>query len=161
MQLNNYLEYLEKTVMAYSDKVKRHLVKQFIQHGIATKQTDTSGQLYIEGLETVDISEKTLSEQLVTCIHQSKRAGYALEKWEFLKDYKYSVIFTCDDFSSTLKKAQEIIPLENTYENDYLYTSFVKPVAYSMDGYYFLKFNLAYAAIHPLTQEEFLTNIPF
>lgn len=47
-----------KTVMAYSDKVKRHLVKQFIQHGIATKQTDTSGQLYIEGLETVDISEK-------------------------------------------------------------------------------------------------------
>ena len=97
MQLNNYLEYLEKTVIAYSDKVKRHLVKQFIQHGIATKQTDTSGQLYIEGLETVDISEKTLSEQLVTCIHQSKRAGYALEKWEFLKDYKYSVIFTCDD----------------------------------------------------------------
>lgn len=161
MQLNNYLEYLEKTVMAYSDKVKRHLVKQFIQHGIATKQTDTSGQLYIEGLETVDISEKTLSEQLVTCIHQSKRAGYALEKWEFLKDYKYSVIFTCDDFSSTLKKAKEIIPLENTYENDYLYTSFVKPVAYSMDGYYFLKFNLAYAAIHPLTQEEFLTKYPF
>ena len=103
MQLNNYLEYLEKTVMAYSDKVKRHLVKQFIQHGIATKQTDTSGQLYIEGLETVDISEKTLSEQLVTCIHQSKRAGYALEKWEFLKDYKYSVIFTCNDFSSSLK----------------------------------------------------------
>ena len=39
----------KKTVMAYSDKVKRHLVKQFIQHGIATKQTDTSGQLYIEG----------------------------------------------------------------------------------------------------------------
>ena len=34
---------------------------------------------------------------------------------EFLKDYKYSVIFTCDDFSSTLKKAKEIIPLENTY----------------------------------------------
>lgn len=161
MQLNNYLEYLEKTVMAYSDKVKRHLVKQFIQHGIATKQTDTSGQLYIEGLETVDISEKTLSEQLVTCIHQSKRTGYALEKWEFLKDYKYSVIFTCNDFSSTLKKAKEIIPLENTYENDYLYTSFVKPVAYSMDGYYFLKFNLAYAAIHPLTQEEFLTKYPF
>lgn len=30
-----------------------------------------------------------------------------------------------------------------------------------MDGYYFLKFNLAYAAIHPLTQEEFLTKYPF
>ena len=109
MQLNNYFEYLEISVMSYSYNVNLLFVKHFIQHGIATKQTDTSGQLYIEGLETVDISEKTLSEQLVTCIHQSKRAGYALEKWEFLKDYKYSVIFTCDDFSSTLKKAKEII----------------------------------------------------
>ena len=60
MQLNNYLEYLEKTVMAYSDKVKRHLVKQFIQHGIATKQTDTSGQLYIEGLVLYPVSNNTL-----------------------------------------------------------------------------------------------------
>ena len=59
-----------------------------------------------------------------------------------------------------LDEAWSFLPVSYTHldvykrQNDYLYTSFVKPVAYSMDGYYFLKFNLAYAAIHPLTQEE-------
>lgn len=147
--------------MTYLDKVKHHLVKQLIQHRITTKQTDTSEQLYIERLETADVPEKALSEQLVACIRQSKRAGYALEKWGLLKDYKYFAIFTYDDFSSTLKKAKGTTPPENTYKDDYLYTSFVKPIAYSMDGHYFLRFNLVYAIIHPLTQEEFLTRYPF
>lgn len=161
MQLVNYLEYLEKTAESYPDKVKRYLIKQFVQNGIATRQTDTSGQLYLDGMETVDISEKALSEQLLACLHQSKRACHYLEKWEFLKDYKYSVIFTCNDFFDLLKKVKETPILEDGYENDYLYTSFVRPVAYIKDDYFFLKFNLAYAAIHPLTQEEFLTKYPF
>lgn len=61
MQLNNYLEYLEKTADFYPDKVKRYLIKQFIQNGIATKQIDTSGQLCLDGMECIDISEKSLS----------------------------------------------------------------------------------------------------
>lgn len=161
MHLNNYLEYLERTAEAYPDKVKRYLIKQFIQSGIATKNIDASGQLCLDGLESIDISEKDLSEQLLACIRQSKRACYFLEKWEFLKDYKYSVIFTCTNFVSVLKKVKEIAPLEDCYENDYLYTSFIKPVTFDKDNYFFLKFNLAYAAIHPLTQEEFLTKYPF
>ncbi|TQQ85327.1 hypothetical protein EXD82_02735 [Peptacetobacter hominis] len=161
MQLNNYLEYLEKTVMSYSDKVKNFLVKEMMKQGIATKGSNLSGQLCIEGMEAIDISEKTTSERLNICINQSKRAGYLLEKWEFVKDYKYSVIFTCDKFLKVLEKVEKIKPLGDLYENDYLETSFVEPVAYEMDDYYFLKFNLAYSAIHPLTQEEFLIKYPF
>lgn len=44
MQLDNYLEYLEKTAEAYPNKVKNYLVKQFLKNGIATKQMDTDGQ---------------------------------------------------------------------------------------------------------------------
>jgi len=161
MQLNNYLEYLEKTADFYPDKVKRYLIKQFIQNGIATKQIDTSGQLCLDGMECIDISEKSLSEQLSTCICQSKRARQYLEKWEFLKDYKYSVVFTCDDFTSVLAKIKGISPLKDDYENNYLYTSFIDPVPYVTDKYCFLKFNLAFAAVHPLSQEEFLTKYPF
>ncbi len=162
MQLNNYLEYLNKTVMAYPEKVKNFLVKELIKKGIATKERDISGQLYIEGMEVIDISEKTASERLNICIKQSKKACNFLETWEFIKDYKYSVIFTCDNFSDVLNKAEKIKPLSDSYENEYLEkTSFIEPVAYGMDDYYFLKFNLAYAAFHPLTQEEFLTKYPF
>jgi len=157
----NYLEYLEKTATLYSDKVKRHLVRQLVEKGIATKQTDTSGQLCLEGTETIDISGKALTEQLTSCIRESERSRFFLEKWEFIKDYKYSVIFTCNDFAKVLAKVKAITPLNQCCEHDYLFTSFVTPVAYNTDEYSFLKFNLAFAAIHPLTQEEFLTKYPF
>lgn len=161
MLQENYLEYLEKTIELYPDKLKRYLVKRFIQKGIATKEVDTSGQLCLDGMDMVDISEKALTEQLVTCIRQSKRACFFIEKWEFIKDYKYSVLFTCDDFAKILERVKKISPLNECYENEYLYTSFGDPVAYSSEGYNFLKFNLAFAAVHPLTQEEFLTKYPF
>lgn len=161
MLQENYLEYLEKTIELYPDKLKRYLVKQLIQKGIATKEVETSGQLCLDGMDMVDISEKALTEQLATCIRQSKRACFFIEKWEFVKDYKYSVLFTCDDFAKVLGKIKSISPLNDCYENEYLYTSFGNPVAYSLEGYNFLKFNLAFAAVHPLTQEEFLTKYPF
>ena len=120
MLQENYLEYLEKTVELYPDKVKRYLVKQFIQNSIATKESDTSGQLCLDGTEVIDISEKALTDQLVTCIRQSKRACYFFEKWEFVKDYKYSVIFTCDDFAKVLGKVSSMSPLKECCENEYL-----------------------------------------
>lgn len=42
-----------------------------------------------------------------------------------------------------------------------MFTHFVKPLSYEKDEYFILKFNLAYAALHPLTQEEFLVKYPF
>ena len=161
MQLKNYKEYLEKTAESYPDKVKRYLVKQFVKSGIATKQGDDSGQLWLDGTESIDISQKALSEQLLSCIRDSEKACYYLEKWEFLKDYKYSVIFTCNDFKKVIEKVKQIKPLENCYENEYLFSSFDTPVAYSTEEYNLLKFNLAFAAVHPLTQEEFLIKYPF
>lgn len=113
MQLDNYLEYLEKTAEAYPNKVKNYLVKQFINNGIATKQMDTDGQLCLDGMETVDISDKSLTEQLMMCIRQSKRAVHYLEKWEFVKDYKYSVLFTCENFDQALKQVKSIKPLDD------------------------------------------------
>lgn len=161
MQLENYLEYLEKTAEAYPNKVKNYLVRQFLKNGIATKQMDTDGQLCFDGMEMIDISDKSLTEQLMMCIRQSKRAVHYLEKWEFVKDYKYSVLFTCENFEETLEQVKSIKPLDDEYENEYLFTNFAKPLSYETDEYFILKFNLAYAALHPLTQEEFLVKYPF
>lgn len=160
MQKENYLEYLEETTKAYPIKIKKYLVQQFLKNGVATKRT-VDGQLCLAGIETVNISNKSLTEQLVACIKQSERAVWYLERWEFIKDYKYSVLFTCKDFEAMWSKIRDIKPLESECENEAVYTTFVKPVAYETDDFCFLKFNLVYAAIHPLTQEEFLTKYPF
>lgn len=160
MQLENYLLYLEKTAESNPDKVKRFLVKNFLEKGIATKNEDNSGQLTLDGIG-IDISGKNLTDQLLSCMHQSEKARLLYEKWEFTKDYKYSVLYTCDTFVDLLKMVSEIAPLNDICENEYIFDTFTTPVAYHMDDFSFLKFNLKFAAIHPLSQEEFLLKYPF
>lgn len=161
MQINNYQLYLEKTAEASSDKVKKSLVKKFLEVGIATKDEKVSGQLCLDHVESLDISGKTLTDQLIYCIRHSEKARFLFEQWEFKKDYKYSVIFTCDDFPALLQKIVRIDPLDGVYENEYTSDSFTAPVAFHMNDYSFLKFNLTFAAIHPQSQEEFLLKYPF
>lgn len=98
MQLENYKLYLLKTVNSCPDKVKR-----FLEEGIATNEPD-SNQLVLEGLECLNISGKSLSDKLLICLQKSDKAIRIYEKWEFVKDYKYSVIFTCDAFDELRKK---------------------------------------------------------
>ena len=160
MQLENYLLYLEKTVETTSDKTKKHLIKNFLEKGIATKNDDISGQLTLEGIG-IDISGKNLTEQLLSCIRQSEKARLFYENWEFVKDYKYSVLYTCDDFGKLLQAVSSISPLDNVCENEYIFDTFASPVAYHTAEFSFLKFNLKFATIHPLSQEEFLLKYPF
>lgn len=161
MQLDNYLLYLEKTAKASPDKVKKYLVRRLLDAGIATKNEDISGQLYLDGIDSIDISGKNLTDQLIYCIHHSEKARHLFEKWEFEKDYKYSVLFTCDDFDTLFEKIVKTLPLDETCENEYIFNSFATPVAHHSDEYSFLKFNLTFAAVHPLTEEEFLLKYPF
>lgn len=160
MQQENYILYLEKTVEANSDKVKRYLVRQFLENGIATKNEDTLGQLTLDGI-AINISNKNLTDQVLSCIHQSEKARLLYEKWEFVKDYKYSVLYTCDKFNDLLETVSRLSPLNEICENEYIFDTFTTPVAYHTDKFSFLKFNLTFAAIHPLSQEEFLLKYPF
>ncbi len=160
MQLENYLIYLEKTAESNSDKVKKHLVKMFLEKGIATKNEESSGQLVLDGIG-IDISGKNLTDQLLSCIRQSENARLLYEEWEFIKDYKYSVLYTCHIFDNLLEMVLAISPLQDTCENEYIFDTFTTPIAYHTDDFSFLKFNLTFAAIHPLNQEEFLLKYPF
>ena len=111
MQQENYMLYLEKTVEANPDKVKKHLVKKFLENGIATKNKDTSGQLTLDGIG-IDISNKNLTDQVLSCMQQSKKACLLYKKWEFVKDYKYSVLYTCDTFDNLLETVSQLSPLD-------------------------------------------------
>ena len=160
MQQENYILYLEKTIEANPNKVKKHLVKKFLENGIATKNENTSGQLTLDGMG-IDISNKNLTDQALSCIRQSEKARLLYEKWEFIKDYKYSVLYTCNTFDTLLETVSQISPLNKDCENEYIFDTFATPVAYHTNEFSFLKFNLTFATIHPLSQEEFLLKYPF
>ena len=160
MQVENYLLYLEKTVEANPDKVKKYLIKKFLENGIAIKNEDTSGQLTLDGIG-IDISNKNLTDEVLSCMRLSKKARLLYEKWEFVKDYKYSVLYTCNTFDNLLETVSQLSPLNENCENEYIFDTFTTPVAYHTDEFSILKFNLTFAAIHPLSQEEFLLKYPF
>lgn len=161
MQIDNYRLYLENTANAYAGKEKKYLVSLFLEAGIAAKDEVVVGQININGEEAIDITGKHVDEQLFICLQKSEKARQLFEKWEFEKDYKYSVIFLADEFDDFWTKATKLEPLQDCCENEYIYDSFVRPVAFHSENYSYLKFNLKFAAIHPLTQDEFLLKYPF
>ena len=161
MQLENYLNFLQQTAESYSNKVKEYLIRQFIDMKIATRKAGESSQLQLSKKEILDISNRPLTEQFSKCIQESEEARKFLEKWEFIKDYKYSVLFTCNDFDTALKKIKGIQPINDNYENEHIEKYFTNPVLYYQDDNYFLKFNLSLSAYNPSTREELLCKYPF
>ena len=159
MLIEDYILYLEKTVEEQPDKVKKHLIKKFVDANIAQKEH--SQQLSLSGMEPINLSDKKLVEQVTECINKSREAQLIYERWEFEKDYKYSVLFTTENFTRVIETISEIPMLNNELENEYIYNKFEQPVAYHTEERHFLKFNLNYAAIHPNTQEELFCKYPF
>ena len=58
---------------------------------------------------TVNIKDKELSEQIAMCLEQSASARRIFEKWEFEKDYKYSVLFTTPNFDDLQSKTESLM----------------------------------------------------
>lgn len=163
MQLDNYLLYLKQTALSVNKKTKKHLVQLFINKGIAYNDK----QLPLINEKAIDISNLELEIQYEKCITESKSAENCFEYWEFIRDYKYSVVFTCNDFNSLLEKTEEISTFKNNiFENEFTFAfenfnNFINPIRYDQDNYRFLKFNLAFSAMHPKTEEELLLKYPF
>lgn len=159
MVKENYLLYLEQTVLSYSNKVKQHLVKRFLDEKIVVKDSTITGQIDTNGEEAINIFGMGSDEVLSLCIRQNDRAVKEIEKWEFVKDYRYSAIFTCNEFEDVVEKIKTLDVLEDL-EKDYLYSALREPVYYRDEKREFLKFNLSYAAVHPATREEVLLKYP-
>ncbi len=161
MQEANYLLYLKQTALSANKKTKRHLIQLFIDKGIAYK----GEQIPLTGEQSIDISNLEIEEQYNKCIESSEQARHCFERWEFEQDYKYSVVFKCNELTSLIEQTEKLpIAKDTCYENEYIFerfTDFTNPIVYDTDAYRFLKFNLAFSAMHPNTEEELLLKYPF
>ncbi len=158
MQFDNYLIYLDKTMKENSQKINSYLIKLFLKENVIEKKT--SGKLFLKDKQ-VDISQYDTASQISYCMKHSKEACQIYEKWEFEKDYKYSVLFECDNFDDLLERVKSVTVLGDKCEEEYVFTTFSSPVSYQSEEYAMLKFNLLYSAMHPITQEENLLKYPF
>ena len=159
LKKDNYLLYIQQTVLSYSTKSKQHILKLFIEKNIASKDDNINGQLKTDGEECINVSGMDLDAAILYCLERKEEAIRIVENWEFVKDYKYSVLFTSDEFDSVVEQIRKIGMVEDS-EQEYIYNSLKQPLYFEDDKRCYLKFNLAYAAVHPVTREEILLKYP-
>ena len=65
-----------------------------------------------------------LDSAILYCLEHKEEAVKIVENWEFIKDYKYSVLFTSDEFDSIVEQIRETKVLESL-EQEYIFDSFL------------------------------------
>jgi len=160
-----YLSYIVGSIETYSTKEKKQLITLFFNEGVAYKEIVQQTQ--ISDMEAQNITGLELSEQIKKCITGNNKAVRIFEKWEFTKDYKYSIICKTDDydvFASKVKNDSRVKADENesAYMSDVrnVPVIFKPPIIFEMDDFLILKYNLKFEALHPQTEEELLIKYP-
>lgn len=113
-----------------------------------------------------------LLEQIKKCIYDSKESVEIFEDWEFVKNYKYSVIYTIENNfevllaninnnSNTIRK--EKVSDESRYMSNFEKLEFLNPIIREDKDkkLLFLKYNLKFEATHPQTEAEMYVKYPF
>lgn len=159
MTRENYISYLVGTVTGYPAKLQRHLKKLFTDASIAVPDEQMKIPLGVD--TTVSIKDKELSDQLAECLEQSESAQRIFEKWEFEKDYKYSVLFSSSEFSALLSNVDSFAQYdESSSEATRSSNDFTDPLCLKEDNFVFLKFIMYYSAVDLATGNEFLLKYP-
>ena len=128
MTKENYLLYLGGTIKTYATKVKKHIESLYIKEGIAKNDY---GQTRLFDDEIVDIANMELDEKIISCIQKNDEALAIFEKWEFIKDYKYSVFFETNNLSDLMKNMEKVSEISDQDERNYLFDKFESPIKYS------------------------------
>ncbi len=155
MQYTDYLKYTISTIESYPYKSRKHLRALFVDAGIAQEDA----QFDMMQPNATDISGLDLNQQLIHCIEQQEKSFGIIERWEFEKDYKYSVLFTSDEFGKLLSCIEASFSPYNEDKKP-LYGTLENPCFLDLEKILLLKFNLKFEAIHPLTAEELFTRYP-
>ena len=156
MELHDYRKYTISTLNGYPLKYKKYLKDLFIEKGIA--QDDSQMALGIT--DAIDISGLDLPQQLNLCVENNEKCLDIIERWEFEKDYKYSVLFKVKDFDALLKNIDaKAIAFSDKYAP--LFGSITDPQFWKYDrNISLLKFNYRFEAVHPKTAEELFVRYP-
>lgn len=159
MDFEQYKQYIIHTANEYSKVIKRKLVNDLVDKGVAMKVAQES---LFNSVNLFNIDE---NEQLIKCINERKEAIKLFENWEYIKNYKYSVMFSITGFDKsiidTLKENGTVKTFSDSVDDVEGLSSVVGiPYVKEVNGLLFFKFNLKSEAIHPRTGAEMFLKYP-
>lgn len=135
---NNYI-YTLQTVKDYPIVMQRRLIGSLLNENVLTKKEGEKGKIFLG-------DEK---DAFLNCLRKNKKLIKSIEKWEFEKSYKYSLLFTFEEnVSDKIKQALKKERLKNYLDisdNQYeeLYNIVKSPsYLYYNENLEFIKFNI-------------------
>lgn len=161
MEEKTYVNYIKGTVDSYPIKLKKHLMHIFVKNEVVIKDKRKVMQISLDKIGLKNVANLSLNEQVLECLNGSKKAIDLFENWEFVKDYKYSIMLETDDFNTLINKV-EAIEKKNEQDTCFKYEgTFINPVFFVDKEYKYLKFNLLYSSYDIDERKELLLKYPF
>ena len=157
MKKGTYLNYIEYTLDTYNKANKKALLKIFEEKNIAKKK-ECQINMFDDQLVSIDYS--SIDESILECLKKSGKAIEEYEIFQFTRAYKYSVLFSVEDFKKLMESVKKIN--EYKYEEDEfaLYDDLKNPSRYKCNNCTMILFNKKYEAIHPQTGDELFLHYP-
>ena len=157
MRKETYLNYIKYTLSTYNKVSKKELLKKYKDKNLVKKK-DMQPTLFDDGL--VDIDYSNLEDTLFQCIEKNDVALEIYEKFQFVKSYKYSVLFKSTDFNKLIEMSKKIPEYQFKDDDIKLFDDLSSPKKIETEDLIIIRFNKKYEAVHPQTAEELLLHYP-
>ena len=157
MKKESYINYIKYTLTTYNKSNKKLLLKIFEDKGIAKKKDD---QTNLFDNELVQIDYSNIDDSIFECIEKSNEAIQEYDKFQFTRNYKYSVICTVNNFEKLLKEVSSIPEYKYDANKIKIFDDIKEPIRYEYLDCTILLFNKKYEAIHPQTGDELFLHYP-
>lgn len=157
MKRETYLKYIKYTLSTYNKVNKKDLLKKYKSENLVKKK-EIQPTLFDDGM--VDIDYSNLENTLFQCIEKNEIALEIYEKFQFLKSYKYSVLFKSADFNKLIETVKKIPDYKYKDDEIKLFDTLSSPEKMEIDDLIVIRFNRKYEAVHPQTTEELLLHYP-
>lgn len=157
MKKETYLNYIKYTLSTYNKVSKKELLKKYKAANLVKKK-DTQLALFDNGL--VDIDYSNLEDTLFQCVEKNDIALEIYERFQFMKSYKYAVLFESTDFSKFIEISKNIQEYQFKDTDIKLFDDISSPEKMEIEDLIIIRFNKKYEAVHPQTAEELLLHYP-
>ena len=138
LALIDIIDYTLGSLNEYTRSSIHKIANMLIEDGIATQKNNEENKLFIGNLSRL--------ESIEYCLRNNQITLKCIEKWEFDKNYKYSMLFDIDNITNQMFQGcinlKQIIPYNTLTNFEELYSVAHNPSFLQQKDKYLLKFNL-------------------
>lgn len=157
MKRESYLKYIEYTIGTYNKVTKNRLLDLYKKENIVRKKDN---QVFLFSDDAIEIDNSNIDATLIKCIKANEKAIEIYEKFQFIRAYRYAVLFTCINFDELQEKVNNIPEYKYTPTDIRLDDNLQTPKKIVKDNDIILMFEKKYEAVHPQTEEELFLHYP-